>query len=306
MLFQQPFTEADVLRADQVQVTPRMLANATFDGVRALRAFSVIYIMPLLQGLVAATAREQAILGLYYRIMAYLASVCRLDAQIHFQSIAAASRSVFELGLDIELIGSDATNVSADRFVAFTRVERYRVAAKLVDFYATHLLPPNLSLTRQREVCADPTETAQVEGLVLQYWGRKKNGKLNWPSHWSRFADARGRAEHAGPDWKERYVRYYYMLSWHIHSGIVNAAGLLQESFDTFVAEAHGLIRDTVIDAWSVLGREFHLVQAMDDWTARLKFLRHVDGVTLVDQRLQSLGEPGRFVYLEDHEREVL
>jgi predicted RNA binding protein with dsRBD fold (UPF0201 family) len=46
-------------------------------------------------------AVEQA---LFYRMAAYLASVRNLDAPIHFQSIAAAARSVFELGLDIALL----------------------------------------------------------------------------------------------------------------------------------------------------------------------------------------------------------
>jgi hypothetical protein len=114
-----------------------MFANATFEGVSALQVFSEFYLRPLLQGLVGTTARERAFLGLYYRMAAYLASVRKLDAPIHFQSIAAAARSVFELGLDIALLGADATNQSVDRLAAFTRVERYRLARKLVDFYAT-------------------------------------------------------------------------------------------------------------------------------------------------------------------------
>jgi hypothetical protein len=304
VLFAQPFTEADVLRADQVAVTPRLFANATFEGVRALYTFSAFYIRPLLQGLVAATARDQAILGLYYRLAAYLASVRRLDAPLHFQSIAAAARSAFEVGLDIELIGRDPTNASVDRLAAFTRVERYRVASRLVDFYANRPLPPDFNIARQRQVCADQAETTQVEALVLQYWGRRRNGDLNWPKHWSPFPETRGRARQVGPGWEERYVRYYYMLSWQIHSGVVGAAGLQQDSFDIFVADAHRLIRDTVIDAFGVLGRELHLAQAMNEWGNRLEFLRHVSGIALVDQRLQGLGEPARFMYLEDHEQE--
>lgn len=306
MRFECPFTAGDVLRADQVQLTPRMVANATFEGVRALQVFSEFYLRPLLQGLVRTTARERAILGLYYRMAGYLASVRKLDAPAHFQSIAAAARSVFELGLDIALLGADTTNESVERLGAFTRVERYRVAGKLVHFYANRTLPPDLNITRQREVCSDPVETAHVEGLVLQYWGRTRTGALNWPKHWSRFPEARGRAQQVGPKWEERYVQHYYMLSWHIHSGMVGAAGLSQEVFDIFVADAHRLIRDSVIDSYSVLGRELHLAQAMDEWIKRQEFLQHVSGFALVDQRLQCLGEPARFLYLEEHEGGVV
>lgn len=35
-----PLTQADVDRADQTQVTPSVYANATFEGVQALRAFA--------------------------------------------------------------------------------------------------------------------------------------------------------------------------------------------------------------------------------------------------------------------------
>jgi hypothetical protein len=236
---------------------------------------------------------------------AYMVSVRKLDDPIHFQSIAAAARSVFELGLDIALIGADTTNEAVDRLTAFTQVERYRVAQRVVDFYATRSLPANFNITREREVCADATKTAEVEGLVQNYWGRTRNGALNWPSHWSRFSDARGRARQVGPNWEERYVRHYYMLSWHVHSGEVGTTGLRQDVFDAFVGDAHCLIRDSVIDSYAVLGHELHLTQAVDDWVNRLDFLRRVSGFALVDQRLQALGETSRFLYLEEHELKI-
>ncbi len=66
-----PFTAADVERADQTPVTPLIYANATFEGIRALRAFSEIQVKPLLQGLLTTTPRERAVLGLYYRLSAH-------------------------------------------------------------------------------------------------------------------------------------------------------------------------------------------------------------------------------------------
>ncbi len=161
-----PFTAGNVERADQVQVTPRIYANATFGGVRALRVFSEVHLKPLLQGLLIMTARERAVLGLYYRLTAYLASLRRPDGTIHFQSIAATARSVFELSLDLALLGADTTNESVDRLAAFTRIERYRVARRLVKFYATHPLPPDFKITEQRRACADARETTEVEALA--------------------------------------------------------------------------------------------------------------------------------------------
>ncbi len=301
-----PFTGRDVERANRTQVTPRIYANATFEGVRALRVFSEIHLRGVLQGLLATTERERAVLRLYYRLAAYLASVHRLDSPIHFQSIAGAARSVFELALDLALLGADTTTESVDRLAAFTRVERYRVAKRLVDFYASHPLPPDFNIAEQRRVCSDAAEEAAVEALIVQYWGRDRNGDLNWPIHWSCFRDARGRARHVAESWEERYVRYYYVLSWHVHSGAVGVAGLAQDVFDIFVADAHRLIRDSVIDSYGILGHELHLAGAIERWPETVEFLRNVSGFTLVDLRLQALGEPPRFLYLEEHEQGVV
>jgi len=281
-----------------------MYANATFEGIRALRVFSETHVRGVLQGRLATTERERAALRLYYRLAAYLASVYRLDSPIHFQSIAGAARSVFELALDLALLGSDATTESVERLAAFTRVERYRVAKRLVDFYADHPLPRDFNITEQSRLCADPAETTEVEALIEQYWGQNRN--LNWPAHWSRFRDARARARHIGGHWEERYVRYYSILSWHVHSGAVGVAGLAEDAFDIFVANAHRLIRDSVIDSYRILGSELRLAHALERWPETLEFLTNVSGFTLVDLRLQALGEPPRFQYLEQHEQRVL
>lgn len=295
-----PFSIADVERADGVQVTPRLYANATFEGIKALRAFSEAHLRGVLQGLLATTEREQAVLRLYYRLAAYLATVYRLDSPIHFQSIAGAARSIFELALDLALIHADTTTESITRLNAFTRVERYRVAKRLVDFYANRPVPPDFNITEQSQVCADAAETAAVEGLITQFWDH------GWPTHWSRFGDARSRAAHVGARWEERYVRHYSILSWQIHSSVVGVAGLAQELFDVFVADAHRLARDSALDAYDIVGQELHLAHAMDQWAATLEFLRNVSGMALVELRLQALGEPPRFQYLDEHEQNVV
>lgn len=101
-------------------------------------------------------------------------------------------------------------------------------------------------------------------------------------------------------------MRYYSVLSWHIHSGAVSVAGLAQDAFDIFVADAHHLIRDSVLDSYGILSRELHRADAIERWSETLGFLRSVSGLTLVDLRLQALGEPPRFLYLEEREQGVV
>jgi Family of unknown function (DUF5677) len=301
-----PFTAADVQRADRTHVTPRIYANATFEGVRALRVFAELHVKPLLQGLLTTTLRERAVVGLYYRLSAHVATSLRLDGTVHFQSIAATARAAFELALDLALLAADPSNESVDRLIAFTRVERYRVARRLVDFYATRPLPPGLNIQAQRQLCADPKETSEVQALVFQYWGRTKRGDPKSPKHWSRFPEARGRARHVGQDWEERYVRHYSMLSRHVHSGLVGVTGLSADMFDVFVSESHRLVQDSSLVAYDIVGAELQLSRAMERWREKLEFLKNVSGMALVDLRLRELGEPSRLSYLEPNEQNVV
>lgn len=303
MRFELPFGEADVRRAQQVPVTPVLIANATFEGVRAALAYWIFHLRPVLQGLINQTPRERSFLTLFYRVVGYLASIRRLDGPAHVQAIAGSARSLFELGLDISLFSQDQTNDSLDRIEAFTRVERYRVATKLVNFYAARQVPRDLDLRQQRAVVADAAERANVEALVERYWQRNRHGDLNWPKHWSRFQEARGRAQQAGGEWEERYVRHYYVFSWLIHSGLVGVANLPREAFDVFAAQAHRLATEIALDCYEMAGGELHLPAAIADWQDHQNFLSRVIGMALVDGRLHSLGEPIRFLYLEPNEQ---
>ena len=305
MHFHVPFSNSDIIRADEAPVTPRMVADAPNEGIRAIYTFQKVSLRPLLQGLLNPSPREQAFVGFHYRIAAYLTSLFKLDGPIHFQTIAASARSLFELGLDMALFNKDSTHESLDRLHAFSRVERYRVARKLVDFYSSKPLPANLDLSKQRSLCADPKEKLEMEALVLKYWGCNKKGDLLWPKHWSRFQEARGRARHVGGTWEEWYVQNYYMLSWHIHPGITGIVNLPQEAFDYFAMEAFQLSTDVVVESYNIIGRELHLDRAMSEWGDSLAFLGRVIGFALVDKRLQSLGEPHRFRYLEEHEKGI-
>lgn len=303
MRFELPFNEADVLRARQAPVTPNLTANATFEGVRATLAYWMFHLRPVLQNLINQTPRERSFLSLFYRVVGYIASIWRLDGPAHVQAIAGSARSLFELGLDMALFCQDQSNESFERIEAFTRVERYRVAMKLVDFYAASPLPGDLNINEQRRVVADAAERHSVETLIVRFWGRDRRGNLNWPKHWSQFQEARGRARHVGGEWEERYVRHYYMLSWHIHAGLAGVANLSRETFDAFAALAHRLATDIVLDCYQMAGEELHLAAAIPNWQDHQDFLNRVIGMALVDSRLHSLGEPIRFLYLEPDER---
>ena len=308
MLFDNPFTEADRIRVDWNAVTPQMYADGAFEGIRALHTFQRFYLEPLLlHGLINQNEREQALIEMYYRIVGYLSSIRKLNSPLHFQTIAASARSLFELGLDMALFNKDSTNECIDRLHAFTKIERYRFAKTTVDFFSNHPLPKGEDISVQREVCANPTSKSEVETLITKYWtqgrkGQQRSQKINYPSHWSKFQDARSRARSVGGNWEERYVLTYSILSWHIHAGLTGVSGLAEDTFHTFAMDAFQLSYDVVLDCFRILGREFHLTKATPQWADRLFFLDNIILLAIVDKCLIARGEPSRLVYLEEHE----
>src|SRR5712692_4744497 len=104
MRFEIPFTHDDLTRSARVAETPVLMANATFEGVRAAFNYWVFHLRSVLQGFLNPTSRERAIMTLLYRAIGYVASIRRLNSAMHVQSVAASARSLFEIGLDLALL----------------------------------------------------------------------------------------------------------------------------------------------------------------------------------------------------------
>jgi hypothetical protein len=177
MRFEIPFTHQDLARGANVPITPEMMAKATFEGIRAAFNYWVFHLRAVLQGCINPTPRERAVMTLLYRAIGYLASIRKLDSAMHVQTVSSSARSLFEIGVDLELLHRDGTDDSVQRLEAFTRVERYRVAQKSVDYFADHPLPDDHTIDVQRALVTDPAQRAEIERLIILYWGRNRAGE---------------------------------------------------------------------------------------------------------------------------------
>jgi len=305
MRFEIPFTHDDLTRSARVAETPEMMANATFEGVRAAFNYWVFHLRAVVQGCLHPTPRERAVMTLLYRAIGYLASIRKLNSVMHVQAVSASTRSLFELGIDLALLHQDQTNNSVERLEVFTRVERFRIAQKSVDYFGNHPMPDDFSIDVQRALVTDNIQRAEVERLIILHWGRNNRGDLNWPKHWSRFGDTRTRARAVGEGWEQRYVRHYYTLSWQIHAALSGVADLPLRTFHGFSALAHKLATEVILDCYDVVGHELQMDHAIPDWAVHMNFLQHAMGLALADARLCALGEPSRFRYLEPDEHEI-
>ncbi len=299
MIFHIPFTNEDVVRADATPVTPELYARSKHAGIEALVYFQEDYLKPLVQGLLSRSDRDRAILTTYYRTMGYVLSILRLDAPWHFQSISSAARSTMELYLDLILLTRDTTSESTERFHAFTRVERFRVATEIAKFFDANPDEKHDDIAVQRALAGDANSKAEIEALIEKWWGRDRKGKLRRPGHWSTYGDVRSRAKALGSSYEAKYVRFGYQLSWHVHSGAMGVAGIEKESFHTFVGLAHGLVIETAIDTFRIVCRELHFDRVIPDLNEKLDFLGRVPGLRLVDLRLMAQGGAQRFTFVE-------
>src|SRR5262249_46578203 len=128
------------------------------------------------KGLVNRSDRDLAIVTTYYRIVGYILSILRLDAPWHFQSISAAARSVLELYVDLLLLEFDATPEGTERFHAFTRVEPFRVASRIVEFFDENPSERQDDIGAQRALVGNTQAKADIEALVDKFWGATTGG----------------------------------------------------------------------------------------------------------------------------------
>ena len=291
MNWKNPFSTADAERARIEEASPQVMADGASVGIEAAKLFAADFLNPLIPD--HHTDVQAAILALYFRIFGHLRSLLILNEPAHFQAIAALTRSVFELGMDVELLVREDSGVRTDQFHAFHDVARYRAAGKVVRFYEEHGDLPGATIIKPQQEFFDGEEkAASMKVLVLSKWGKTKQGKPRWPYHWS-GVDARERARRLGEEWEERYVRTHDFLNWQIHSGSVGVAGLQPVHFMALSALCLDIVRRVAVSTFRIVIRECAL--EIEESETRLQFLDRVAEFVVCDFQLMNLGEPRRF-----------
>jgi hypothetical protein len=299
MRFENPFDEEDFRRADAIEATREMHADAWFVGVQAYIQFVEEFLKPQIRGLLGVrTPREEAVLDVYHGILGFLLSVNALRDPWHVQAIASCARSIFELYVDLLLLHGDPSALNVERFHSFADVERLRVAKARLAFFDAHPgLPyadPRYGLAAQRAFVRD--EEARIEVEIARLWPAQSRGRPQAPRHWSGVRELRARAESISVECEALYWQYYAHLSWFVHTASVGTRGLAKESLHMVIANALELVRRNTIETFRVLGTEVHLDVAIDGLADKLGFLERVFFLRLVALKL---GEADRFSFLD-------
>jgi hypothetical protein len=279
-------TVADVHRAAAIPATPRTTAKAFYAGLLAVDEFLSHCLNPTLETLVGATDQDIALITLHHRIRGYLKSLLVLTHVMHFQSIAAASRSVIELYVDMLLIEHKLIEEAVVKFDAFTAAQRLKAAKRIIAFFAKY---PELERREHTHAKTFVGEKADdIERDNIKCWGRKDP-----PLHWSNHSLTK-RAELVGRECEELVFDGYDYRNWLIHSGASGVAGMPVGTFEALSATSLGVVQRTLLKEIHLVATRFKLDETIPGFAERLKDLEKIPGLVDADLRLQTLGEPQR------------
>jgi len=279
-----PFTVEDVKRSDQVQITSKMAATATFRGLCVIDEYYRNYINPILEKFNEQNELQQAINLLTLRLSSCLRSISSMNSVAHFNGIAAVTRVVFELWLDIRAIDRSVYTDTEKKFWVFVKADRLRIARKTVKYDEANPGILESSASIQKQYIA--SEATKIERDARELWGNTE------PPHWSGTSDIRQRA--AAVDLESQYINHYPLLCAYTHGGASGFSGLDEDTFHSLVFMFHKLAMDTSIDALRILDRHCSINSEIADFEAKIKYLEEVSGLILTDLQLMTLGEPQR------------
>jgi Family of unknown function (DUF5677) len=222
----------------------KTIIDAYFDGTKHMQEFSHDVMIPQLKTLLKPSAQEIALRDIYFKMYLLLRSALTMNRLDHFQSVAALTRSLFELLLDMKILARDKTGDAVKRYNEFPEIERYRRAEQLVVFDASNPNQIKQDLSAQRAFISDPRRQARVTSAIGPI-GR-------YPDHWT-GRNARARARSTGEE--VLYVEVYALLSWYVHAGAAGTAGMSKDALESVFSVCHALIRRIFLDAIAICAK---------------------------------------------------
>jgi len=115
-------TYSELEKADVSDLPIRKRVGAFYKGTDAIAKFVEKELIEILRSQLNLNDKEKAIIGTYLRMYAYLRSMVAMNHRIHFQGAASATRSLFELLLDMKMIAEDNSGELINKFHAFPKV----------------------------------------------------------------------------------------------------------------------------------------------------------------------------------------
>lgn len=262
--------------------------EAFYEGTRAAADLAQQVMTPLLKALINPSRKEEILKGLYFRMYAWMRTLISLNDTVHFQAAASATRSIFELLLDIKLIIDDNPKGAIQKFDTFVEVEKFRIAKGYVGFKNRNPALRYVGDRGKENLVNKQGEQERIEKLRELYWGKDSKDKPINPRHWSGWPTNK-RAEEAG-----KYDEFFYhasfgLLSWYMHSGPTGVQGMSKESLEAVFGNSHMLAQPMFLDATLLVAQEFKLITAIPQLTDWIKEAELAVGKVILDEHIKQL-----------------
>src|SRR5437773_1189631 len=101
-----------------------------YHAIRVLEEFDCKELRGVVKGMLSQSDREKCYVATYYRAALNVHSLVFLNDPKHFQAIAQLARSLFELAVDMRLLG--IVDRAAEKMFAFSDWERLKSAREVV------------------------------------------------------------------------------------------------------------------------------------------------------------------------------
>jgi hypothetical protein len=301
MKFINHLSQEDMLRSTKIPATADLLAGAWLCLIEGCDLFATETVNPLIQLWKGMNQRETAFAGLYYRILGFCKTVMLLKAIFHQQSITSAERSVLELYVDMELLHRGAVEHVIEKIITHIDVQKLKAARRVVQFYADNPdldATPSYSLPHQAFIATSADLTLQKAEIL---WGKDKKGKTILPDHWSGL-NLPERAERIDKAMQDRVARGYDMRNFAVHTGLSGVVNFETAHLEMQCALSLQDIGECAAGAMKIIGQEFQLYKGMSDFFERLDAVADIPVFAIADKKLQSVGEPARFMIQRDAE----
>ena len=238
-----------------------------------------------LKGVLKPTKREEIIISIYMSLHLWLQAAIALNNTKYFQTLAAIARSIFEHLLDIKLIVDNKVENAIEKFEAFRKIDRFRMAKESADFVKEH---PNAKIKvfqKRIEVASNKELEEKTKKLKLLWGDSSKKIK-----YWSGL-DIKTRAQKAGIDYEKLYYEVFISLSWHIHSGLVGTREMTKEGLELVHVNSMRLIHEMFVDIILLVAKELKLDIAVVEFNELIQTLKLIPGFAVLEEEKKYLDE---------------
>ena len=238
----------------------RALTERFFTMVKSIDEFDRVEVRTVIDSLLSPSRREQCFIGTYRRSHANIATLLELKSAQHFQAIVMLTRSLFELAVDIRLIG--VVPDSCLKMIEFVDVEKLRTARKVRKFKADH---PSAQIDTTNYDSFIANNESRVGAAKRSLWPQPET-----PAHWSGMHMS-SRIKLLNPLFAEIYEVHYPRLSWLVHSGLTGIVNLEAATFTAICGHAFKLAADSYRETLLTMIAEFKLEKANRKIKEKLK-----------------------------------